>query len=115
MEGGRQTDGREGENYHPGTEPFRRLYQTLQNGIYGRWENLETSKPLINNRSRTGRCRRQSAGVRMGRGRDGGRQADRREGGMDGENYHPGDRTLQEALSNSTEWNIRRMGKPGNQ
>ena len=51
----------------------------------------------------------------MGRGRDGGRQADRREGGMDGENYHPGDRTLQEALSNSTEWNIRRMGKPGNQ
>ena len=57
MEGGRQTDGREGgregANYHPGTEPFRRLYQTLQNGIYGGWENLETSKPRINTRGRT--------------------------------------------------------------
>ena len=46
----------------------------------------------------------------MGRGRDGGRKAGRREEGREGE-LSTRDRTL----SNSKEWNIRRMGKLGNQ
>ena len=52
----------------------------------------------------------------MGRGRDGGRHADRREGGRDGwmERIISQGQTLQEAFLNSTEWNIGRKGKPGN-